>query len=108
MPASAFGMKARQGGDEEDEDYEDGREEEDEDEIDYDKEAAKTWVYPVNLPKREYQYNVVRDALFENTLVCLPTGLGKTFIAAVVTANVGQVPSTSRRIGFSLMSPFVK
>ena len=30
------------------------------------------------------------------------------FIAAVVTANVGQVPSTSRRVGFSLMSPFVK
>ena len=79
-------MKARQGEEGED-DYEDGREEEDEDEIDYDKEAAKTWVYPVNLPKREYQYNVVRDALFENTLVCLPTGLGKTFIAAVVMLN---------------------
>lgn len=36
---------------------------------------------------RKYQYDISRVALFDNTLVCLPTGLGKTFIAAVVMYN---------------------
>ncbi|KAI0361846.1 P-loop containing nucleoside triphosphate hydrolase protein [Trametes cingulata] len=49
--------------------------------------AAKTWIYPLNKPKRDYQYNIVKKCLFENTLVALPTGLGKTFIAGVVMLN---------------------
>ncbi|KAI8995314.1 P-loop containing nucleoside triphosphate hydrolase protein [Trametes punicea] len=49
--------------------------------------AAKTWIYPLNKPKRDYQYNIVKKSLFENTLVALPTGLGKTFIAGVVMLN---------------------
>lgn len=51
-----------------------------------DEEAAQSWVYPVqeDKPLRTYQYNIVHSALFDNTLVSLPTGLGKTFIAAVV------------------------
>lgn len=51
-----------------------------------DPEASKTWVYPSSndKPLRTYQYNICHIALFENTLVSLPTGLGKTFIAAVV------------------------
>lgn len=53
----------------------------------YDQDAAKTWVYPVKYEKRQYQYDIVRSALFNNTLVCLPTGLGKTFIAAAVILN---------------------
>ncbi|GAA6049945.1 hypothetical protein JCM3770_007062 [Rhodotorula araucariae] len=54
-----------------------------------DLDAAKTFVYPVqrDKPLRVYQYNIVSRALFENTLVSLPTGLGKTFIAAVVMLN---------------------
>ncbi|KAF8973413.1 hypothetical protein BGZ46_009919 [Entomortierella lignicola] len=52
-----------------------------------DREAALTWQYPINYPKRDYQYNIIRRALFSNTLVSLPTGLGKTFIAAVVMLN---------------------
>ncbi|KAH7281773.1 hypothetical protein KP509_36G062700 [Ceratopteris richardii] len=52
-----------------------------------DLEAAKTWVYPVNVPMRDYQYSIVQTALFSNTLVSLPTGLGKTLIAAVVMYN---------------------
>lgn len=39
------------------------------------------------MPKREYQFFITEKALFNNTLVCLPTGLGKTFIAAVVMYN---------------------
>ncbi|MCO5547416.1 hypothetical protein L7F22_000865 [Adiantum nelumboides] len=52
-----------------------------------DLEAARTWVYPVNVPMRNYQYYIVQTALFSNTLVSLPTGLGKTLIAAVVMYN---------------------
>ena len=48
---------------------------------------AKHWVYPINHPKRDYQYNIVRNCLFDNTLVALPTGLGKTLIAGVVMLN---------------------
>ncbi|KAJ4819037.1 ATP-dependent DNA helicase mph1 [Rhynchospora pubera] len=52
-----------------------------------DPEAAKTWIYPINIPKREYQFYITKIALFTNTLVALPTGLGKTLIAAVVMFN---------------------
>lgn len=53
-----------------------------------DPENLKTWVYPLNLGKiRDYQYSIVRHALFNNTLVALPTGLGKTCIAATVMFN---------------------
>ena len=52
-------------------------------------ETMSTWIYPQN-PKyeiREYQYKITETALFHNTLVSLPTGLGKTLIAAVVLYN---------------------
>jgi len=48
---------------------------------------AKHWIFPINRPKRDYQFNIIRHCLFENTLVALPTGLGKTFIAGVVMMN---------------------
>ncbi|XP_071625686.1 uncharacterized protein [Temnothorax longispinosus] len=53
----------------------------------FDLSAGNTWIYPENYPVRQYQYNIVQSALYRNTLVCLPTGLGKTFIAAVVMYN---------------------
>ena len=53
-----------------------------------DEKAMETWVYPTNLGTiRDYQYNIVSRSLFHNTLVALPTGLGKTFIAATVMLN---------------------
>ncbi|KAI0528569.1 hypothetical protein KFK09_001111 [Dendrobium nobile] len=55
--------------------------------VSIDLEAAKTWIYPVNIPLRDYQFAIVKNALFSNTLVALPTGLGKTLIAAVVMYN---------------------
>jgi len=51
-------------------------------------EAMTTWVYPTNLGRiRDYQFNIVHKGLFHNLLVALPTGLGKTFIAATVMLN---------------------
>ena len=53
----------------------------------FDVQAGRTWIYPTNYPVREYQFNIVKSCVFENTLVSLPTGLGKTFIAAVIMYN---------------------
>ncbi|XP_056151369.1 Fanconi anemia group M protein [Lampris incognitus] len=53
----------------------------------FDSSAATVWIYPTNYPIREYQLKISEAALYQNTLVCLPTGLGKTFIASVVMYN---------------------
>jgi Fanconi anemia group M protein len=52
-------------------------------------ETADEWIYPVlrDFPMREYQRQISETAIFANTLVSLPTGLGKTLIAAVVLYN---------------------
>ncbi|KAJ3351613.1 hypothetical protein HDU83_008768 [Entophlyctis luteolus] len=52
-----------------------------------DREALKSWLYPTNCPVRDYQFSMIQASLFQNTLVALPTGLGKTFIAAVIMFN---------------------
>lgn len=41
----------------------------------FDADAGNTWIYPINYPLRDYQFNIVKNALFSNTLVSLPTGL---------------------------------
>lgn len=40
-----------------------------------------------NREQRKYQFDIAQKALYSNALVCLPTGLGKTLIAAVVIHN---------------------
>uniref|UniRef100_A0A672HFK9 Fanconi anemia group M protein n=1 Tax=Salarias fasciatus TaxID=181472 RepID=A0A672HFK9_SALFA len=54
---------------------------------DLDASSAQVWIYPMNYPLREYQLKISEAALAQNTLVVLPTGLGKTFIASVVMYN---------------------
>lgn len=40
----------------------------------FDEQAGKLWIYPTNYPVRNYQFNIVSQALKKNTLVTLPTG----------------------------------
>lgn len=55
----------------------------------FDFNSGSVWIYPVNenQPIRSYQFNIVEQCLHKNTMVVLPTGMGKTFIAAVVMYN---------------------
>lgn len=56
---------------------------------------------------RTYQLSIVKTALFNNTLVCLPTGLGKTFIAAVVMYNYYRWFPTGKIIFLAHTKPLV-
>lgn len=75
---------------------------------DLDKEAMSTWVYPTNLGAiRDYQFSIVRNSLFNNTLVALPTGLGKTFIAATVMLNFYRWMKTAKIVFVAPTKPLV-
>jgi ATP-dependent DNA helicase MPH1 len=73
-----------------------------------DPEAMKTWVYPTNLGTiRDYQFNIVARSLFHNTLVALPTGLGKTFIAATVMLNYYRWTTDAQIIFMAPTKPLI-
>ena len=46
-----------------------------------------TLIYPTNYPVRDYQRKIVETCIKNNTLVAIPTGTGKTFIAATIMLN---------------------
>ncbi|QQK40263.1 DEAD box helicase Mph1, putative [Penicillium digitatum] len=72
------------------------------------KEALETWVYPTNLGKtRDYQFNITQAGLFHNLLVALPTGLGKTFIAATIMLNWFRWTKDSQIIFVAPTKPLV-
>ncbi|KAF2963436.1 hypothetical protein GQX73_g10132 [Xylaria multiplex] len=71
-------------------------------------EALKTWIYPTNLgPTRDYQFSIVKNGLFNNTLVALPTGLGKTFIAATIMLNYFRWMQTAKLVFVAPTKPLV-
>ncbi|KAH8725310.1 hypothetical protein GQ44DRAFT_707504 [Phaeosphaeriaceae sp. PMI808] len=73
-----------------------------------DSEALKTWVYPTNLGTiRDYQFNIVQKGLFNNLLVALPTGLGKTFIAATIMLNWFRWTADSQIVFMAPTKPLV-
>ncbi|CAG9813734.1 unnamed protein product [Phaedon cochleariae] len=74
----------------------------------FDLQAGQSWIYPTNYPVRDYQFNIVQKALLENTLVSLPTGLGKTFIAAVVMYNFFRWYPQGKVIFMAPTRPLVK
>lgn len=53
----------------------------------YAPETINSWIYLNVKSLRKYQFEMVSLALYHNTLICLPTGLGKTFIGAMVILN---------------------
>ena len=68
----------------------------------------KTWVYPTNLGAiRDYQFSIVKNSLFNNTLVALPTGLGKTFIAATVMLNFYRWTKSAKIVFVAPTKPLV-
>ena len=73
-----------------------------------DREAMETWVYPTNLGKiRDYQFNIVHRGLLHNLLVALPTGLGKTFIAATIILNFFRWTKNAQIIFVAPTKPLV-
>ena len=73
-----------------------------------DREALATWVYPKNLGTiRDYQYSIVARGLYNNMLVALPTGLGKTFIAATIMLNWFRWTTDSQIVFVAPTKPLV-
>mgnify|MGYP002386335219 CR=1 FL=1 len=70
-------------------------------------EQGAHWQYPINYAVRDYQFNIVQRALFSNTLVSLPTGLGKTFIAAVIMFNYYRWFPTGKVVFMAPTRPLV-
>ena len=74
-------------------------------ELDYD--SLATYIYPSNFEVRDYQFNIVSKAFFDNLLVALPTGLGKTFIASTVMLNFMRWFPTAKVVFMAPTKPLV-
>jgi ERCC4-related helicase len=72
-----------------------------------DNHASRTWHFPTNLARRQYQYDIIQQALCQNSLIALPTGLGKTFIAAVIMYNYYRWFPSGRIIFMAPTRPLV-
>ena len=70
--------------------------------------AARHWLAPVRPAPRPYQASIAATALLHNTLVCLPTGLGKTMVASVVMVNFARwFPSPAKVVFVAPTRPLV-
>lgn len=66
-----------------------------------------TFVYPINYQFREYQFKIVKEGFYHNLFVALPTGLGKTFIAATILLNYSRWFPNSKIIFAAPTRPLV-
>ncbi|CAD8113807.1 unnamed protein product [Paramecium sonneborni] len=57
---------------------------------DIDENSSKIWLYSLQNEFRLYQFTIVQSTFYYNTMVCLPTGLGKTFIASMAILNFSR------------------
>lgn len=80
----------------------------DRDSFGFDLQAGQTWVYPTNYSVREYQYDIIQSCIYQNTLVSLPTGLGKTFIAAVIMYNFYRWYPSGKIVFMAPTKPLVR
>ena len=73
-------------------------------------ECADTWIYPSHddFPTRKYQVEMTATALFHNSIVSLPTGLGKTLIGSVVMYNFHRWFPTGKIIFMAPTNPLVE
>ena len=72
------------------------------------RDAMDTWVYPINLGAiRDYQFTITATGLYHNLLVALPTGLGKTFIAATIMLNWYRWTSSAQIVFVAPTRPLV-
>lgn len=66
-----------------------------------------SWIFPTNQSERRYQFEISSVAVRHNTLVSLPTGLGKTLIASVVMYNFHRWFPTGRCLFLAPTKPLV-
>ena len=74
-----------------------------------DEASLNEWWYPTspNMPIRAYQQSICKTALCHNTLVSIPTGMGKTLIAAVVMFNFRRWFPTGRLAFLAPTKPLI-
>ena len=65
------------------------------------------YIYPTNFEIRDYQFDIVKKALFTNLLCAIPTGMGKTFIASTVMLNFFRWTKTGKVIFMAPTRPLV-
>lgn len=68
---------------------------------------ASKWEYPSYISLRKYQKNISFKCIMNNTLVCLPTGMGKTLIASVTMYNFQRYFPASKCIFIAPTRPLV-
>lgn len=68
----------------------------------------QTWTYLTDKKFRSYQFSITETCLFHNTLVSLPTGLGKTFIAANIINNYHNWYPSGKIFFLAPTKPLVK
>ena len=62
--------------------------------------TISTLIYPINLPLRDYQYNILLNTIQQNVLCAIPTGMGKTFISTTLILNYFNWTTSDMKIIF--------
>lgn len=70
--------------------------------------SSHTFMYMRNFDTRDYQIEISLSAVTQNTLIVIPTGLGKTFIAAMLIINFYRWFPTGKIIFMATSRPLVK
>ncbi|CAB4256381.1 similar to Saccharomyces cerevisiae YIR002C MPH1 Member of the DEAH family of helicases [Maudiozyma barnettii] len=74
---------------------------------DFNDSTLNDYIYPTNFEVRDYQFDIVKRALFTNLLCAIPTGMGKTFIASTVMLNFFRWTKTGKVIFMAPTRPLV-